>query len=99
MNWYELSMFARIMFIIGFLSSILIFSFILGALGCWIDIKLAERDARRKSKSAEPVDGLNWLTYDSTGAKQRVKEQGKVIRRITCAGRRKTLANTNKPAP
>jgi hypothetical protein len=56
MQWYDLPMFTRIMFVIGFLVSIGIFSFLIGTLVCWTDIKLSHREARQKSKSAEPVD-------------------------------------------
>lgn len=81
-SWYELNMFTRIMFVIGFLVSIAIFGGLCGALACFIDIKLSRRQAQKKSNESKLVDlqGIDFTAYDN---KARIKRQGHELRKIT----------------
>ncbi len=47
-----------------------------------IDESADNKKAVEKTKAAEPIDGTFWL-YDSTGAKQRVQDKARELRRIT----------------
>lgn len=81
MEWHDLDMFTRAMFIIGFLVSVFVVGCLFGALLCWVENKIDIAKVRRKSISAKARDATDWLTYDITGATRRVKtaERGESI--------------------
>jgi hypothetical protein len=46
---------------------------------------LDKMDAKKKKVASEPIDGTNWLVYDSKG---NIKEVGHELRELTWRGRK-----------
>jgi uncharacterized iron-regulated membrane protein len=47
------------------------------------------KQAKQKTKAAEPVDGTDWFTYNSEAVKQRIEKYGNELRALTGEGRKK----------
>jgi hypothetical protein len=75
-KWYELSMFTRIMFVIGFLVFVIGISCIFGFILAVIENKLGRHKAKKKKQASAPIDctGINFDRCSEAEFEAKVKE-------------------------
>jgi hypothetical protein len=83
MNWWqEIPPFIKILIWMALFFTIISgFSVILTVVNNGLD----EMEAKEKQKAQKPVDGTDWLVYDSKG---NIKEVGHELRELTWRGRK-----------
>ena len=81
MNWSEYPPFARLLICFGVLFILAIACLLFGALALKINEVCDEREAKKRSKAAEPVDctGIDF-TYDN---KAEIKQIGHELRKMS----------------
>ena len=76
--WNEISMFVRVFFVIGFLTVLALFAFLLGFL-LYIAENKAKQGKLKESMTEKAVDHIDF----SGDAKERIKQEARELREIT----------------